>query len=69
MAQRRMIQIVLRLQKSRSYCVLKNLDENGLFVNYGNIQGLKKSILTLLKDKKFAGRIKVNNIKKAKDYE
>lgn len=32
MAQRRMIQIVLRLQKSKAYCVLKNLDENGLFV-------------------------------------
>ena len=32
MAQRRMIQIVLRLQKSRAYRVLKNLYEKGLFV-------------------------------------
>src|SRR3989344_4317939 len=43
-------------------------NENGLFVNYGNLQGLKNAVLTLLKDKKLVSKMKKNNLEKAKNY-
>ncbi len=42
--------------------------DNGLFVDYGDINGLKTAILRILDSKAFAGRISKNNIAKAKHY-
>ncbi len=42
--------------------------ENGLFVNYGDIKGLKKAILKLLNNKTLSKKISENNIKKSKQY-
>ena len=42
--------------------------ENGLFVQYGDVEGLKKAILKLLNDKKLSKKISENNIKKSKQY-
>ena len=42
--------------------------ENGLFVQYGDIEGLKKAILKLLNDRKLSKKISENNIKKSKQY-
>lgn len=43
--------------------------DNGLFVQYGDIDGLKKAILRIIDDKKFAGRIRKNNIEHSKKYD
>lgn len=43
--------------------------ENGFFVNYGDIKGLKEKILFLLKNKKFSKNISKNNIEKARNYD
>ena len=43
--------------------------ENGFFVKYGDIEGLKEKILTLLEDKKLAEKISKNNMEKAKNYD
>ncbi|MBI2106984.1 glycosyltransferase family 4 protein [Candidatus Woesearchaeota archaeon] len=41
---------------------------NGYFVNYGDIENLKKRILEVLDNKKLALKFSKNNIKKAKNY-
>ncbi|MEK6904638.1 MAG: glycosyltransferase family 4 protein, partial [Nanoarchaeota archaeon] len=43
--------------------------KNGIFVSYGDIQGLKKAILRILDDKKLTSKFKKNNIEKAKKYD
>lgn len=43
--------------------------DNGLFVQYGDIEGLKKSMLRILDDPKLAGNIRKNNLEKAKAYD
>lgn len=43
--------------------------ENGLFVQYGDIDGLKKSILKILDDPKLAKEMRANNLEKAKAYD
>ncbi len=43
--------------------------ENGLFVKYGDIEGLKKAMLKILDDEKFSMQIRKNNIEKAKAYD
>ncbi len=43
--------------------------ENGFFVKYGDIQGLKEKILLLLDNKKLAEKISKNNIEKARNYD
>jgi len=42
---------------------------NGLFVNYGDIENLKKAILNILDNKKIALKFSKNNIIKAKNYD
>ncbi len=42
--------------------------DNGLFVNYGNIEGLKKAILKLLNNKNLYKKISKNNLEKSKQY-
>ncbi len=42
--------------------------ENGFFVNYGDINGLKEKIIFLLNNKKLSKEISKNNIEKAKKY-
>lgn len=42
--------------------------ENGFFVKYGDIEGLKEKISLLLKNKKLSQKISKNNIEKAKKY-
>ncbi|MBU2633724.1 MAG: glycosyltransferase family 4 protein [Nanoarchaeota archaeon] len=42
--------------------------ENGIFVNYGDIKGLKSAILKILDDKNLAKRYSDNNFKKAQEY-
>lgn len=42
--------------------------ENGIFVDYGDINGLKRAILKILDDKKLIDKYKQNNFKKAKNY-
>lgn len=42
--------------------------DNGFFVNYGDIKGLKDKILKLLDNKQLIGKISKNNITKAKNY-
>jgi glycosyltransferase involved in cell wall biosynthesis len=42
--------------------------ENGLFVRYGDLKGLKRSILQMLDDKEFARKVSANNRKKASNY-
>lgn len=44
-------------------------NENGFLVKYGDIEGLKKSILRILDDKKLVGKFSRNNIEKAKKYD
>src|SRR3989338_5260159 len=43
--------------------------ENGLFVKYGDVEGLKKAILKILDNPKFAKEIRANNLEKAKAYD
>lgn len=43
--------------------------ENGIFVQYGDITGLVKAIIKSIDDKKFAQKVRKNNIKKAKQYD
>lgn len=43
--------------------------ENGLFVQYGDVDGLKKTMLKILDDEKLAREIRKNNIEKAKLYD
>ena len=43
--------------------------ENGFFVQYGDIDGLKKNILKIIDNKNLAGKISKNNRKKAKSYD
>jgi len=42
--------------------------ENGFFVNYGDIKGLKEKILFLINNPGIAKKLGENNIKKAKQY-
>lgn len=42
--------------------------ENGFFVKYGDIEGLKENILKLIDDEKLREKIGENNKKKAKNY-
>ncbi len=42
--------------------------ENGFFVKYGDIEGLKEKILMLIDNKKLRKNIGENNIKKSKNY-
>lgn len=42
--------------------------KNGFLVKYGDISGLKKSILKILDDKKLAKKMSLENIKKSKNY-
>lgn len=42
---------------------------NGLFVNYGDIEGLKNSILKILNNKTLASKFSKNNIEKSKKYD
>lgn len=42
--------------------------ENGFFVKYGDIEGLKENILKLIDDEKLREKIGKNNKKKAKNY-
>ncbi|MBI5871842.1 glycosyltransferase family 4 protein [archaeon] len=46
---------------------MKELD-NGLFVDYGDINGLKKAILKILNDKNLAKNMRTANMEKAKHY-
>jgi glycosyltransferase involved in cell wall biosynthesis len=43
--------------------------ENGFFVKYGNIQGLREKILEIIDNPSLAHKISKNNIKKAKNYD
>ena len=45
-----------------------NDSENGLFVKYGDIKGLKNAIIKLLDDSKFYEKISKTNLKKAEEY-
>ncbi len=42
---------------------------NGIFINYGDIQGLKGAILKILDDKALASKFSKNNIQKSKKYD
>jgi len=42
--------------------------DNGLFADYGNIAGLKESILKLIDDKKLVKKISLANYKKSQNY-
>ena len=42
--------------------------DNGYFVNYGDIKGLKEKILKILNNKEIAKKISLNNKNKAKNY-
>ena len=42
---------------------------NGLFVDYGDIEGLKNAILKILDNKKLASKFSKNNIEKSKKYD
>lgn len=42
---------------------------NGLFVNYGDVEGLKNAIIKILKDEKLAKKISKNNVEKARNYD
>ena len=46
---------------------MKNI-ENGYFVNYGDIKGLKEKITKILDNPKIAKKMSQNNLKKAKNY-
>lgn len=43
--------------------------ENGLFVKYGDIEGLKNAILKILDDEKLSSGMRKNNIEKSKAYD
>lgn len=43
--------------------------DNGLFVQYGDIDGLKKALLKILDDQDFADTVRKNNLEKAKAYD
>ncbi len=43
--------------------------ENGIFVDYGDIEKMEVSILRILEEKKLAEKMSLNNIKKSKDYD
>ena len=42
--------------------------ENGYFVNYGDVKGLKEKILKILDNPKIAKKMSQNNLKKAENY-
>jgi len=42
---------------------------NGLFVNYGDVNGLKNAIMKLLKDDRLSKKISRNNVEKARNYD
>jgi len=50
-----------------SYEVKDN--ENGFLVNYGDNEGFKERIISLLKNNKLRNTISKNNLKKAKQYD
>ncbi|MEK6826111.1 MAG: glycosyltransferase family 4 protein, partial [Nanoarchaeota archaeon] len=43
--------------------------ENGYFVEYGDLKGLKEAIVKILDNKDIALKMKKNNLKKAKTYD
>ncbi|MDI6737004.1 MAG: glycosyltransferase family 4 protein [Nanoarchaeota archaeon] len=43
--------------------------ENGLFVKYGDVDGLAKAITRIIDDKKLAAGMRKNNLKRAKQYD
>lgn len=43
--------------------------ENALFVNYGDVNGLKEKILEVIDNKKLSKKLRENNLKKAKEYD
>jgi len=42
--------------------------DNGFFVKYGDIQGIKEKVLKILNNKKLSEKMSKNNIKKSKNY-
>ena len=44
-------------------------NENGIFVQYGDVAGLVKAITKSIDDKQFSSRVRKNNVKRAKQYD